>query len=86
MYLRKDIPDTAYGAISFEDMAQSTLFAEGYEWGAGWGINNDGLGWFGELKVRDNVYIGKMSGSPSSASGMMGYGTILDMQKASGGI
>ncbi|WP_348723175.1 hypothetical protein [Parabacteroides goldsteinii] len=84
MYLRKDIPDTAHGAISFEDMAQSTLFAEGYEWGAGWGINNDGLGWFGELKVRDNVYIGKMSGSPSSASGMMGYGTILDMQKASG--
>ena len=84
MFLRKDIPDTAHGAISFEDMAQSTLFAEGYEWGAGWGINNDGLGWFGELKVRDNVYIGKMSGSPSSASGMMGYGTILDMQKASG--
>ena len=84
MFLRKDIPDTAHGAISFEDMAQSTLFAEGYEWGAGWGINNEGLGWFGELKVRDNVYIGKMSGSPSSASGMMGYGTILDMQKASG--
>ena len=84
MYLRKDIPDTAHGAISFEDMAQSTLFAEGYEWGTGWGINNEGLGWFGELKVRDNVYIGKMSGSPSSASGMMGYGTILDMQKASG--
>lgn len=84
MYLRKDIPDTAHGTISFEDMAQSTLFAEGYEWGTGWGINNEGLGWFGELKVRDNVYIGKMSGSSSSASGMMGFGTILDMQKASG--
>lgn len=84
MYLRKDIPDIAHGTISFEDMAQSTLFAEGYEWGAGWGVNSEGLGWFGELKIRDNVYIGKMSGSPSSASGMMGFGTILDMQRASG--
>jgi hypothetical protein len=76
--------DRAQGSITFDKNIGSTLFAEGYEWGNGWNVNNEGVGWFNELKVRDNVYIGKMSGSPSSASGMMGYGTILDMQKASG--
>ena len=76
--------DRAQGSITFDKNIGSTLFAEGYEWGNGWNVNNEGIGWFNELKVRDNVYIGKMSGSPSSASGMMGYGTILDMQKASG--
>lgn len=83
MFLRKDIDDTAYGIISFDQKIGSTVFLDGYD-GKGWSIENTGLGEFDALKVRSDIFMGGKIGSPSFASGFTGWGWEIDTPTASG--
>lgn len=69
IYLRKDINDTAHGIISFDLGLKSSIFLDGFE-GKGWQIVSDtGSAIFGDLRIRQNVFIGNRLGSPTFVSG-----------------
>lgn len=83
MFLRKDINDTAYGIISFDQKIGSSVFLEGYE-GKGWEIKETGAALFDSAQVRSDILMGGKIGSPSFASGFTGWGWEIDTPTASG--
>lgn len=82
-YLRKDINDTAHGIITFDKDIRSTVFLDGYD-GKGWGIKENGTAWLGDIKTRNNIFLGNKFGSPSFAPGFAGWGTEIDIPSATG--
>lgn len=82
MFLRKDIPDTAHEAITFDKKIGSTIFLDGMD-GKGWEIKDNGFGLFDSLRVRSDIFIGGKFGSQSFASGFTGWGVEIDIPTAS---
>ena len=82
-YLRKDIDDTAHGIITFDKDIRSTVFLDGYD-GKGWEIKENGTAWLGDIKARNNIFLGNKFGSPSFAAGFAGWGTEIDIPSATG--
>lgn len=82
-YLRKDINDTAHGIITFDKDIRSTVFLDDYD-GKGWGIKENGTAWLGDIKTRNNIFLGNKFGSPSFAPGFAGWGTEIDIPSATG--
>lgn len=80
-YLRKDVPDTAFKAITFEDKIGSSIFLDDYD-GKGWEIKNNGHFWLGSANIRDSLYVGDKIGSPSFAPGFPGWGVEIDIPTA----
>jgi hypothetical protein len=72
-YLRKDIDDTAWGVVSFDNTLRSTVFVQGYN-GAGWRITGTGNTWLDLLRVRDLLYIGNGIATEDFISGVAGKG------------
>lgn len=83
MFLRKDIPDTAHEDILFDKKIGSSIFLDGYD-GKGWEIKENGTVWLGDIKARNNIFLGNKFGSPSFAPGFAGWGTEIDIPSATG--
>lgn len=83
MFLRKDIPDTAHEAITFDKKIGSTIFLDGYD-GKGWEITAPGAALLDSVRVRSDIFIGGKFGSPSFASGFTGWGVEIDIPTAAG--
>lgn len=81
MFLRKDIDDTAFGIISFDQKIGSSVFVEGWE-GKGWEIPASGAALLDSLRVRSDLYVGNKIGSPTFASGFAGWGVDVDIPTA----
>lgn len=80
-YLRKDVPDTAHGAIVFDEKVGSSIFIDGFE-GKGWEIKANGAAIFESTNVRSNLFVGNKIGSQSFNPGLAGWGTDIDMPSA----
>ena len=83
MYLRKDIDDTAHGNILFDKKIGSTVFLDGWD-GKGWEIQSSGDAIFEAARVRSDIYVGGVAGSPTFASGFAGWGWQIDTPTATG--
>ena len=88
-YLRKDVQDEAEELITFRrglislDTIRSGLFQQGYYEGFGWSIESDGKAWFREINLRGDLWGFGRIGTPVFASGFTGWGTELDLDRAS---
>lgn len=82
-FLRKDVDDTAHGNILFDKRIGSSVFLDGYD-GKGWSITQKGAAMLDSTRVRADIYIGGKFGSPSFASGFMGWGVEIDIPTATG--
>lgn len=83
MYLRKDIDDTAHGNILFEKNIGSYIYIDGWD-GKGWKIESDGSAELEAARIRSDIYIGNITGSPTFASGFTGWGWQIDTPTATG--
>lgn len=83
MYLRKDIDDIAHGNIFFEKEIGSSIFTEGWN-GKGWKIQASGSAVLNDLRVKSDLLVGNVSGSPTFASGFTGWGWQIDTPTATG--
>lgn len=83
MYLRKDIDDTAHGNILFEKNIGSYIYIDGWD-GKGWQIKSDGSAELEAARIRSDIYIGNITGSPTFASGFTGWGWQIDTPTATG--
>ena len=77
MFVRKDVNDTVYGILSFDNAIKSTAFIDGFD-GKGWEINPDGSSIFETMKVRADVFLGGKVGTPNFTSGFSGSGWQID--------
>lgn len=82
MFLRKDIPDTAHEAITFDKKIGSSVFLDGMD-GKGWEILETGTAIFENAHVRSDIFIGGRFGSVSFASGFTGWGVEIEIPTAS---
>ena len=83
MYLRKDIDDIAHGNIFLEKEIGSSIFTEGWN-GKGWKIQASGSAVLNDLRVKSDLLVGNVSGSPTFASGFTGWGWQIDTPTATG--
>lgn len=81
MFLRKDIPDIAHAALSFDERLSSTVFIDGAD-GKGWEINPDGDVLINGGLARADLFVGGKFGSIEFAPGFPGYGVEIDMPSA----
>ena len=82
-YLRKDVDDVAKGNISFERNIGSYIYIDGWD-GKGWQIESDGSAELEAARIRSDIYIGNIAGSPTFASGFTGWGWQIDTPTATG--
>lgn len=82
-YLRKDVDDVAKGNILFERNIGSYIYIDGWD-GKGWQIESDGSAELEAARIRSDIYIGNIAGSPTFTSGFAGWGWQIDTPTATG--